>query len=194
MKTFIIYYSFSGNNNYLANALHERLHCDMMEIKETSKRTNFSILLDILFSRSSKIQKSEIDLSRYDSLIFISPIWASKIATPLKTFLQQEKENIRDYSFISLCSGVPEQKEKIKIALQKIVGHPPITAEELWVNDLLSASKKNKITYTTPYRIKPNDFDLFKPKIDKFLTIAAMSPKALLENPMENERTTKENH
>ena len=74
------------------------------------------------------------------------------------------------------------------------MGHPPITAEELWVNDLLSASKKNKIKYTTPYRIKPNVFDLFKPKIDKFLTIAAMSPKALLENPMENERTTKENH
>lgn len=193
MKTLIIYYSFSGNNHHLANILHERLHCDIVEIKETSKRTNFSILLDLLFARSSKIQKNEIDLRRYDSLIFIAPIWAGKIATPLKTFLKQESENIRNYSFISLCSGVPEQKEKIKIALQKIVGKPPLAIEELWVNDLLSSSKKNKIKYTTPYRIKPDDFSLFNPKIDKFLRVAVESRAESPNYPRESMRTTDKN-
>ena len=169
MKTLIVYYSFTGNNQALAFKLRERLQCDILRIEETGGRTGLSILLDLIFKRRSKLKKYNVQLKDFDNIVLVAPVWAGAIGTPMQAFLQQEKQNIRQYSFITVCSGAPGQREKISGALQSIVGVKPSLVEELWVNDLLPAEKKNKIRYTTPYRVKDGDWRVFNPKLAHFV-------------------------
>ena len=169
MKTLIVYYSFTGNNQALAFKLRERLQCDILRLEETGGRTGFSILLDLVFKRHSKLKKYNVRLRDFDKIVLIAPVWAGAVGTPMQTFLQNEKDNIRQYSFITVCSGAAGQREKISQALQSTLGIKPSLVEELWVNDLLPPEKRNKIRYTTPYRLKEADWKLFNPKLAHFV-------------------------
>jgi flavodoxin len=170
MKNLIVYYSFTGNNKKLAEYLRIKLGCDIARIETVKKRTGFSILFDLLFKRKPSIKKIDHYLWNYEHIIFIAPVWAGKIATPLKSFLTRENENIKTYSFITLCGGgSPNQKEKIQNELRSIVQKKPLNVVELWVNDLLSDEKKNTMKYTSGFRIESDGFGKFENQINDFV-------------------------
>ena len=169
MKTIIVYYSHSANNESLARELKQRFGCDIVKIEEQKRRTSFTILLDLIFRRDAKIQKPDVFLSDYNTVIFISPIWDAKIATPLKSYIKMEKNNINNYAFITVCSGREGQRKMITDQLTQLIGKEPIIVTELVINDLLPAEQKNKIKYTTPYRIKKPDLQVFKKDIQQFV-------------------------
>ena len=175
MKTIIVYYSFTGNNEALVQELKERLGCDTVRIQTVKKRTSASILLDLIFKRSPKLKEYNIPFSDHPHLILIAPVWAGNIATPMQAFLKNEKRNILNYSFITLCGGVAGQKEKISEYLKSILLSKPTAIEELWVNDLLLPEQKDKIKFTTPYRVKEEDWKVFNPKIDAFINAVTVS-------------------
>lgn len=167
MKTLIVYFSFSGNNEVLAKELQSILHCDIFPIIELRGRVGISIFLDILFKRSPPIEKTEIALNQYDHIILVAPIWAGRIANPLKTFLKQEKENIRAYSFITLC-GVGGNV-KLRDELSRLTGQKPVSLKELPINELLPVEKKDKIKYTSGYKVQLQDVKAFRKPIESFL-------------------------
>lgn len=169
MKTLIVYYSFTQNNDVLAKNIQRKLGCDIHRIEEKKRRTGFTILLDIIFNRTPEIVEYYHPINLYEHYIFIGPVWAGKIASPLRAFLSEEKDVIKRYSFITVCGGNAGQAEKIKKELVKIVGHAPDVLTELWVNDLLPDDRKNTIKYTSGYRLTEMDLETFRPKIDKFL-------------------------
>lgn len=170
MKTLIVYYSFTRNNEMLAKALQQRLECDIHKIEEVKPRKNISIFLDLLFNREPTIRPTPCLVSLYDQCIFVAPIWAGKIASPLKAFLKEEKYHINRYSFITVCGGNAGQKEKLVKSLTQLLEQPPGAVQELWINDLLPKDKKNTIKYTSGYRLQSGDLKKFDPAIDKFVS------------------------
>lgn len=144
MKTLIIYYSFSGNNECLALDLQKRLNCDIQKIIELKPRKSIDILLDLIFKRKSKIEKSNFDLRQYDRLILIAPIWAGKIATPLRAFIELEQANFKEYLFITVCAGSDGQEVKIIDELVRLIQKKPKIVMHLKTNDLLSSERKPK--------------------------------------------------
>jgi flavodoxin len=170
MKNLIVYYSFTRNNEKLAEHLQKLLNCDIAKIETIKKRNAFSILLDLVFKRKSELKAIEFHLADYDHIIFIAPIWAGKIAMPLKSFLIDEKTSIKNYSFITICGGGnPEQKTKIEQELALTVQMRPLNVVELWVSDLLSAEKKDTIKYTSGSRIEAGDLAKFETKLREFI-------------------------
>lgn len=171
MKTLIVYYSFTNNNELLARTLQAKLNCDILMIEEVTKRTGFKIMLDLILDRTPKIKPHPFSIDSYELCIFIAPVWAGKIASPLKSFLVQEKNRINTYSFITICGGgAREQKEKLTESLTEIVGQKPGIVKELWTNDLLADEEKDTIKYTTGYRIQQKDLQKFSREIDDFVT------------------------
>jgi menaquinone-dependent protoporphyrinogen IX oxidase len=77
--------------------------------------------LDLIFKRKSKIEKSNFDLRQYDRLILIAPIWAGKIATPLRSFIELEQANFKEYLFITVCTGSDGQEVKIIDELVRLI-------------------------------------------------------------------------
>lgn len=170
MKTLVVYYSFTRNNELLARTIQKRLNCDIYKIEETGKRTGLKILIDLVFNRKPRIKQHPHTISSYEQCVFVSPIWAGKIASPLKTFLLQEKYNINRYSFITLCGGGSgEQKDKLVKRFTKLLEQEPGLVQELWINDLLPQEKKNTIKYTSGYRIQSSDLEKFDREIDDFV-------------------------
>lgn len=178
MKTLIVYYSHSGNNQMLVDDLQKRLQCETLKIVESKRRKNLTILLDIVFNRTPYIQPTNKELGLFDHVIFVAPIWASRLATPLKSFLIVQKNSIKRYSFITVCSGTANQKRKVEDELIRLLGNPPVIVTELWINDLLPADQKNKIKYVTPYRLQPKDFAVFSPLIEKHVATVSKTATA----------------
>jgi len=190
MKAIIVYYSHSANNEALALDLKARLGCDLLKIEEQKERTGFTILLDLIFKRDAKIKKHKVLLSDYNTVVFIAPIWDAQIATPLKTFIKMEREHIKNYAFITVCSGREGQHKKITRQLTALTLKKPIIVTELVVNDLLPFDKKNKIKYTTPYRVKEEDFQVLKKQIQKFVNaVYEYASELQVKEPQVKERS-----
>jgi flavodoxin len=168
MKTIIVYYSYSGNNEALAKKLKSRFGCDIVKLEEKKKGTGMTIMLDLLFKREAKIQEPDVYLEDYKKVIFIAPIWDAKVATPLTAYLKKEKEKIRSYAFITLCGGRPGQTLKIVEQLRELIGKKPIAFMELEVNELLPSGKKNNVKFVSTYKLKDEDLDAFTSKIQDF--------------------------
>ncbi len=169
MKNLIAYYSFSHNNEKLANYLSRQLDCETLKIETVKTRNGLSIFLDLMFGRKPAVKPISKTLANYDHVIFIAPVWAGKIATPMTSFLTREKAMIESYSFITLCGGAPGQKEKIGSEVTKLMGKQPQALVELWINNLLAADQKNKIKNTTNFRIDAEGLKAFDGELQNFI-------------------------
>ena len=169
MKAIIVYYSHSSNNEALAHELKHRLGCDLLKIEEEKQRTGFTILLDLLFRRDPKIKKPNVFLSDYNTVVFISPIWDAKIATPLRTYIKMVREQIKNYAFITVCSGREGQHEKIIKQLEQLTLKKPIIVTQLVVSNLLPDQQRNLTYYLLHPQIKEKNFQMVKKEIQHFV-------------------------
>jgi multimeric flavodoxin WrbA len=51
------------------------------------------------------IEPVQADLSKYDEFVLGSPVWASTVAAPVRTFLHQYGEHIKEASFFVTLGG-----------------------------------------------------------------------------------------
>ncbi|HEY0898211.1 MAG TPA: hypothetical protein VGD90_02710 [Sphingobacteriaceae bacterium] len=167
MKVIVIYYSYTGNNEALAKELQRRLACSIWKIEEVHRRRGITIFLDILFRRKPKIRKPAIQLSRFHYVILVAPVWAGKIAGPLKTFLELEAGQISKYSFITLCGGAGNTH--LSTELENLLQKKPLLITELSVNKLLAPEKRDKVKYTSGYRLQEGDLKVFDAEIKGFM-------------------------
>ncbi|HEY8269634.1 MAG TPA: flavodoxin domain-containing protein [Pseudobdellovibrionaceae bacterium] len=169
MKCGIFYYSYSGNNRLLAERLGERLNTTPIPILETKRRTWLTIFLDVFFNRDSKIKTPDTSVLEYDLVLFIAPLWNSKIANPLKTFIKHSRKDLREYAFISFCGGyeVTGQNEKVSKELYELTGRTPRAVFELHISDLFPANQRKKISVISRYKAKTEDLSAFEAEIKR---------------------------
>ena len=158
MKTLIVYFSFSGNNKMLAINIASDIEADVIEITEPKKRGMFKIMLDIFFNRSPKINDLEIRWEEYDHIMLMAPIWNYIIAHPMKSFIKKEKEHLKNYSFITVCSGREKQKEKIRTQLKKLTAYEPKAIIEFEILDLITSEEQD----ISKYEVTQEDLEKFK--------------------------------
>jgi flavodoxin len=169
MRPLIIYYSNTGNNELLASHLQKKLGCAILKVEEASRRSGFTIFLDIIFNRNPKLKEHGVHLEHYDHFIFVGPIWAGRIASPLRAFMRKEKNLIKSYSFITFCGGgANEQAEKVQKEIKTILALPPTTVKELWISRL-----PVKAAITSSYRATTEDLKYFEKQIDDFVRTQA---------------------
>ena len=92
-KTLIVYFSWSGHTRTVANIIHDLTGSDIVEIEveepyssvysEVTARARQELDNDI---RPALVTKVE-NMDEYDTLIVGTPIWSSRLSTPVKSFL-----------------------------------------------------------------------------------------------------------
>lgn len=170
MKNVIVYYSFTHNNEKLARLLGDKLQCEKLRIETVKRRTGFSVFLDIIFRRTPAVKTLAKSLAAYDHVTFVSPIWAGKIATPMKSLLLKERGMVSHYSFISLCGGAPGQRERVEQELISLLGKKPVHHVQLSVRDAMALHDHEKIpTAPTQYRVPAGELDIYEPQLKQFL-------------------------
>ena len=90
MKYLVVYYSRTGNNKTIGDAIAQSLSADVDRIIDKKKRKGFLNWLQA--GRDSMGEKlTEIEFEKnpqdYDTIVIGSPIWAGRLIPPLRTYL-----------------------------------------------------------------------------------------------------------
>lgn len=175
MAVAIVYFSQTGNNQLLAESLAHRLRCGAFRILERHRRTALRTILDLAFGLSPALRPFHAPLEAYAHVIIVGPVWASRLASPLRSFLAQHREHLKDYSFITLCGYEREgQKQRLTAELTRRVGHPPRAVWELRVADLVPRRSRNSVRAVTPYRVTEDELPAFEGAIGDFSRAAGI--------------------
>ena len=153
MKKLIISYTFSGNNALLARCLAEKTKAHYTEIQELRKRSLFTIVLDTILNRTPKIQPLQTVITDYDHVIFVSPIWFGKIASPFRQVFRQCRDRLTRYSFVSISGGANGVLPQVEKELKHLLGKEPDSLFQSIISDMIPDSQRGNQKVLNAYRL-----------------------------------------
>ncbi len=128
MKKAVIYYSMSGNTEYVAKIVSEKIGADLIEIKpkKTYPDKGFKKFLwggkSAIMGEKPKLKPYNFNYLDYDLIVFGTPIWASNITPPIRSFVAENFDDIQDKRiavFVCYSGGGAEKAiDKFKRELQ----------------------------------------------------------------------------
>jgi len=126
-KTIVVFYSRKGNTKKVAEKLAAQLNCDIAEITETKSRNGLFGFIrsgrEALSKKTPPIILPEKKWDEYETYYLGTPIWASNMASPVRTFLTQTFPKTARYGMFFTCGGAPED---VKLDTKQITGKEPI--------------------------------------------------------------------
>ena len=175
MKTAIISYSLTGNNEAIATRIAKEMKVEHIRVTERKKRTNGTIAIDLLLGRIPFTQPGEQVLSSYDLIIFVAPIWMGQPAFPLRSYLGFLKKHPIKYAYVSISGGAMNDNPGLEEKLLKRTGMEPCVLVDHNIIDLLPTEPKPTTHDTSKYRLTEEDIerlaehtvDLLKEKLSK---------------------------
>ncbi|HSW89584.1 MAG TPA: hypothetical protein VLH19_01800 [Patescibacteria group bacterium] len=163
MKTIVISYSLTGNNEALAISIASKFAAEHIKITESKTRTVLTIILDILLNRIPRSNPSAAavaDKVRGNTLVlFVGPVWLGHVATPLRAYFKYFKDVLGQYAFISISGGALGPNKKLAGELKKMVGKDPVAVINLYIADLLPPNPKPTSKDTQAYRLSRSDVE-----------------------------------
>jgi len=109
MKCLVVYYTRTGNTKKLAEIICEKLGGVLQPIISRKRfRGPWGFLYAGFMSRMKKLPEIEPvgkDIRGYDLVVVGTPVWASTMAAPVRTFLSRYKNEIQRVAFFSTMGG-----------------------------------------------------------------------------------------
>jgi flavodoxin len=115
MKPLIVYYSFTDKTKLVSQVIAEALNATLVEITETKPRKLGPLVYLIggfaaTINRGSKINPIDIDLKQHETIFIGSPIWNSRPAPAINSFIYQT--NFEGRSIIPFFTMAGDNSEK----------------------------------------------------------------------------------
>ncbi len=91
----IVYFSYTGHTQKIANMIQEKLNCDILELKRVEPYSSDynAVVNDEQNGENSniipEIEDINIDLSKYDEIILGTPVWWYRLAPVVRAFLKK---------------------------------------------------------------------------------------------------------
>jgi len=146
MKTLVAYYSRTGNTKRVAEALAATLNADIEAIASDTKGTGMGRLAMQAFLRvRAKIAPTTNDAASYDMVVIGSPVWAGKMASPIRTYLAQNKDKFTSVAFF--CThGNPRSEGSVKMleSMETLSGKKAAAVLDVPANDVESGAYVEK--------------------------------------------------
>jgi len=157
MRTFVTSYSLTGNNEALAASIAAELNAERVKITEPKTRTVGTIILDILFNRTPRVNQANEKIEDDDLVIFVGPVWMGKAATPFRAGFKLMKSRKGQYAYVSISGGALGPNPKLADELLSRMGKEPAALIDLHVADLLPPDPKPTMQDTSAYRVTDRD-------------------------------------
>ena len=156
-KICVISYSLTGNNEALAASVARALDAEHLRVVESARRTMGTIVLDVIFKRTPRVQVALKEIEQYDLVVFVAPVWMGQIATPLRACLRELQSRIKGYAFVSICGGADGPNPKLAGELSRRLKREPVSVLELHIADLLPPEPKPERKDTMVYRVNESE-------------------------------------
>ena len=112
MKTAIVYYSMGGNTAWAAGQLASRLGAELIALRPRKAYPDkgFRKFLwggkSAVMGETPALEPYGFDAAQYDRIILGAPLWAGRIAPPLRSFLAEQRGALADKTLAAfLCCG-----------------------------------------------------------------------------------------
>ena len=124
MKTAIVYYSMSGNTQLVARRVADALGADVIRIEPEKAYPNKGFRKFLWGGKSAvmgdrpALVPYEFDADKYDLVIIGSPIWASRVAPPIASFVAAHRDALAEkrVAFFACSSGGDSAKAAKRLA------------------------------------------------------------------------------
>lgn len=111
----VVYTTRTGHSRMLAEKLGTLLGAPVHEVIDLVNRKGFFGFIFSGFQAVSKkatpIREAEINLSNYDGVVIVVPVWASNLTPPMRTWLQNHKRDLagKPIAVLGSCKGSDPQ-------------------------------------------------------------------------------------
>ena len=168
MRLLILCFSSSGNNRLLARVLADRLGADLAEVRDARFFRLLHMPRDLKLDRHPPIKPIRQNPADYDHVLFISPLFGSKIAAPMKTALSTWGRQVDAYSFVTFCGyDQEEQRDKVHLQLIELTGKPAAHMTALCVGDLVPEADRRKVFVVSNYRVRLPELERYGETMDE---------------------------
>ncbi len=126
MKTLVVYYSQSGNAQWMAERIAAALSADMLRLvpKKAYPAKGFGKYFfgggSAVMKETPELEPYEADPGKYGRIVFVTPVWAGTVTPPLRTFIQTEDLAGRQFALAACSLG--GSAEKTFAALKALLG------------------------------------------------------------------------
>lgn len=148
MKTIVVYYSMSGNAEYVAETIAEKTGADLLKIEPEKAYPDKGARKFIWGGKSAvmgdtpKLVPYEFDADAYDKIVFAFPVWASNITPPIRSFIKENPSVKEKEIYAAVCflgGGADKALDKLK----KEVGKESLAAELILIDPKVNQTEEN---------------------------------------------------
>lgn len=132
MKALVLYYSYEGNTEFIAEAIAEALNAPVIRIHPTKDLTStgFGKYVwgggQVVMGIKPKLEPIECNLNDFDVIFLGSPIWAGTYTPPIKTLLEDnffiDKKVFYFYTHQGGAQNAERRAEKVISKSNQFVG------------------------------------------------------------------------
>ena len=123
----------NGNTKMTAEAVADELSAELIEIKPVKEYPDKGFRKFIWGGKSAvmaetpKLQPYEFRADEYERIIFGFPVWASNVAPPIRTFVQENREALQNKQIAAFTCQSGNGGEKACAKLAKCLGQESLT-------------------------------------------------------------------
>jgi flavodoxin len=147
MKILVVFYSRSGISRKVGQTIARELKADLQEIVPfKGYKGLFGFIragFQAIRGKTPAIKPLDKDLAAYDLVIFGTPIWGSRMSSPLRTAVTENKPKIRKYAFY--CTAGDENQEKAFADAKELVGFTPVATMTVLSQEAIEDKTGEKI-------------------------------------------------
>lgn len=113
-RILIVHYSLTGTTRRLAQAVADSLGADAEEIVDKKNRRGLFGFLgagrDALTRRLTPIGEPERNPADYDLVAIGTPVWAGRMASPVRSYLDRQRGRLKATAFFCTSGGADERE------------------------------------------------------------------------------------
>ena len=148
MNDLIVYYSLEGNTDYVAQKIKDGLDAHirrLVPVKPYSDKGFTKFLWggkSAIMAEKPDLEDYNVDMSRFDRIIFGFPVWASNFTPPLRTFIEENREGLKGKRFAAFACQSGNGAEKALAKLEKCVGETAFEQTAIFIDPKAKPSEE----------------------------------------------------
>jgi flavodoxin len=151
MNTLVVFYSRDGSTHKVAQAIADKLSCDIEEITETKSRKGLFGWIrsgyEASRQKAAMINPIKSNIADYDLVILGTPMWAGAMSSPVRGFFAQHGKDLPNVAFF--CTKASSAGGKLFAGMEKVAGKAPIATLDLKMAEVQKTEFEEKLNAFT---------------------------------------------
>lgn len=147
MKTLLVFFSRTNATKKAAEALAQKLNADLEEIKSVKNYSGpigyIKAGREAMKKIAAKIEPAAKNPAGYDLVIIGTPIWFFTVSSPVRAYLEQNKNSLKKTAFFCVMGGSGDKNAFAE--MEKLSGRPAIATLTLLTKEVISGQTEEKI-------------------------------------------------